>query len=212
MRTDTATPNLIPPTLPPHIAAKLRFADRVLKLESKASILTILAQDVIEAAGQFRRGGFSEKPSAPKRLRLSVFTDGGSRGNPGVAGGGIVFRNDAGEVVYSAGRFFGELTCNQSEYRAAIDAIKVALAAGVGELAMFADSDLIVQQLSGGWKVKNAGMRLLHGEAVALLKKIPRWNATHIPRTKNTAADALANRAMDLQTDFVEVNRLGIEL
>ena len=125
-------------------------------------------------------------------------TDGGARGNPGPAGAGFVLENDGG-LVRNGGRFLGEATNNVAEYEALLWGLENALDYGCGELDAFLDSELIVKQLNGEYKVKHPNLKPLYERARILINRFGRVNVRHIPREENSAADALANQAMDLR-------------
>ncbi len=130
---------------------------------------------------------------------LLVWTDGGARGNPGPAGIGAVVTRPDGTVLAEVAEGIGWATNNVAEYRAVIAGLKRARALGARRVRLRADSLLLVQQLRGVWKVKNAGLQPLWSEATRLARGFDRVVFEHVPRGRNRAADALANRAMDAQ-------------
>lgn len=130
-------------------------------------------------------------------------TDGGSRGNPGIAGIGFQIEAD-GQVICSGGWFIGETTNNVAEYQAMIWGLTNARALGVQHLDIRADSQLVVRQLQGAYKVKNAGLKPLYQEAKALLDSFPSHSLDHVYREENSLADSLANQAMDAQAPVGE--------
>ncbi len=123
--------------------------------------------------------------------------DGGARGNPGPAAIGVVVRNDDGAVVEAVGETIGRQTNNVAEYRALLRGIELALAHGADEIELIGDSELIVRQIEGRYKVKNAGMKPLHAKAKELLAKFDKWSIRHVKRAENAEADALVNQALD---------------
>jgi ribonuclease HI len=134
---------------------------------------------------------------------LIVEADGGSRGNPGTAGSGSVVIDAAtGEILAEVGRYLGVTTNNVAEYTALIEGVKKALAIDPdAELHIRMDSKLVVEQISGRWKIKHPDMADLAAQARHALTGTPvkfEW----IPRLQNSRADAAANRAMDLRADF----------
>jgi ribonuclease HI len=133
----------------------------------------------------------------PKPGRLILCTDGGSRGNPGPAGFGAVLLDDAGHVVRELSEFIGRATCNEAEYRALIAALQAARELGARDLLIRADSQLLVRQLGGQYKVKSRSLMPLALRARRLLEEFASWKAEHVPREMNSRADALANAAMD---------------
>ena len=125
---------------------------------------------------------------------MKLFTDGAARGNPGEAGGGIVLwdkKKMTEKFVY-----FGKRTNNEAEYIALIEGIKLALGKGAKTLAIHMDSELIVRQLKGEYKVKNERLILLHKQVMELLSGL-KWAVVHIKREENRRADFLANLAID---------------
>lgn len=128
---------------------------------------------------------------------LLLYTDGAARGNPGPAGAGWVIKSDQGEFLAENCRFLGELTNNQAEYRALLLALEEAQKLKGDILRLFADSELMVRQLKGEYKVKNEGLRPLFQQAVLTLAKFREYTIDYIPREQNSVADALANRAID---------------
>ena len=130
---------------------------------------------------------------------LLVWTDGGARGNPGPAGIGAVVTRPDGTVLAEVAEGIGWATNNVAEYRAVIAGLERARALGARRVRVRADSLLLVQQLRGVWKVKNAGLQPLWERAARLARGFDRVVFEHVPRGRNRAADALANRAMDAQ-------------
>ncbi len=130
-------------------------------------------------------------------LRLTVYCDGAARGNPGPAGiGAAVFAPD-GALLAEVAEGLGVATNNVAEYRAAIAGLRSALKLGAREVLVRADSKLLVEQLSGRWRVKNPTLIRLHEEARALIREFDRVRFEHVPRAKNRVADKLANRGVD---------------
>lgn len=133
------------------------------------------------------------KPSGP----LALYIDGASRGNPGPAGIGVVVKNATGRIIAEISEFIGRGTNNVAEYRALIRALEEAAALGARHIVVRSDSELLVRQLTGEYKVKSPDLSPLHLETHRLLKAFPKASVERIPRGKNAAADALANRALD---------------
>lgn len=127
-----------------------------------------------------------------------VYTDGGSRGNPGPAGCGIYITDEKGETVEKRYRYIGKATNNIAEYTAAKLGISRAIELGAKHIELKADSQLVIEQLSGNYKVKNHDLRLIYLE---ILTEVEKWGGkityTHIRRELNTEADRLSNVAMD---------------
>jgi ribonuclease HI len=129
--------------------------------------------------------------------RLTVNVDGGARGNPGPAAVGVVVRGPGGEVLEERGQRIGRATNNVAEYKALLLGIELAAAHGAGELELVGDSELIVRQVEGRYKVKDATMKELHAQVKAALQPFARWSIRHVRREQNADADRLVNAALD---------------
>ncbi len=138
-------------------------------------------------------------------VRGTLYTDGGSRGNPGPAGIGIVLLRERGDVCCAGGRFLGECTNNVAEYRALIWGLKTAVNCGVTDLLVRADSELVVKQMRGEYRVKHPGLQPLFARAKDLARELSSVRYEHVRREANTHADELANAAMDAQCDVGDV-------
>ena len=130
-------------------------------------------------------------------MKLVVNVDGGSRGNPGPAAIGVVVRNADGEVIADAAEPIGTATNNVAEYRALIRGIEMAAEHGATELELRGDSELVVKQVRGDYRVKDAGLKPLHAQARQALSAFSRWKFDHVRRERNAEADALVNQALD---------------
>jgi ribonuclease HI len=128
---------------------------------------------------------------------LVVNVDGGSRGNPGPAAIAAVVTTPDGAPVEERAETIGVATNNIAEYRALLLGIELAKAHGATEVKLIGDSELIVKQVRGEYRVKDAGLRPLHAEAVKALSDFERWSISHVRREKNAQADALLNDALD---------------
>jgi ribonuclease HI len=142
-------------------------------------------------------------------MKLVVHFDGGSRGNPGPAGAGVVVEDGQGRAVFEAGFFLGRMTNNMAEYSGLLKGLDAAVRARASEVLIFADSELVVRQLNGDYRVKNARLRDLFDAALVRLKMFERWTIKHIPRERNDRADELANAAMDAGADVVVVDAIA---
>jgi ribonuclease HI len=130
-------------------------------------------------------------------LKLVVNVDGGARGNPGPAAIGAVVQDANGEVLEEHGERIGIATNNVAEYRALLLGIARAAKLGADELELVGDSELIVRQVKGEYKVKDATMRELHGEVKRALRPFDSWSIRHVRRELNTEADRLVNAVLD---------------
>jgi ribonuclease HI len=127
----------------------------------------------------------------------TAYTDGGARGNPGPAGYGVHIVGADGATVAELSRYLGFQTNNFAEYSALLGALEWALANGVTHLRVVSDSELMVKQMQGRYKVSSPGLKPLFDEARARAKKLTMFRIEHVLRGKNKRADALANAAMD---------------
>ena len=130
-------------------------------------------------------------------VRATLFADGGSRGNPGPAASGAVLYDEGGDVLREIGTFLGVTTNNVAEWTALVEGLKAAAELGVDELDVRMDSELVVKQLNGEYRVKHPGLIPLHAQAKGLLRRFGRVDVRHVPRKENAAADALVNQVLD---------------
>ena len=130
-------------------------------------------------------------------LNVEIFCDGASRGNPGPASAGAVLFGEGGRVLAEVSQRLGIATNNVAEYAALVLALKKARELGASGVTLKADSQLVIRQLTGHYKVKHPEMKKFHAEAMELLKGFPGWSAKHVPREENAHADRLANLALD---------------
>jgi ribonuclease HI len=135
--------------------------------------------------------------SAPAHDVLHLHIDGGSRGNPGDAGFGVHVTTSEGEEVASLYGYLGLATNNVAEYQALLHGLRYALAHGARRVLVFSDSELVVKQIGGSYRVKHPAMVPLHREAVELMRRFDAVRVTHVRRESNKEADRLANRALD---------------
>lgn len=137
----------------------------------------------------------NDETTGPRRLR--IFSDGASRGNPGPAGAGAVVLRTDGEVVARCGKFLGVRTNNFAEYTGVIIGLETALRLGADEVELCSDSELLVRQLQGRYKVKHESLKPLHGKVKELLGRFAKVSVQHVPRNQNKLADEMSNRAID---------------
>jgi ribonuclease HI len=130
-------------------------------------------------------------------MKATLFTDGGARGNPGPAGIGVVLRDEHGEVVGEIAQGIGEATNNVAEYAALIAGLELAQTKGVTDIQIFLDSELVVSQLLGKWKIKKDTLRPLAVKARSLMNRFDSFELKHVRRELNADADRLANQGMD---------------
>jgi ribonuclease HI len=140
-----------------------------------------------------------ESPTPPEALEppAVLWTDGAARGNPGPAGIGAILKSDTGEVLYTGSEYLGHTTNNVAEYKAVLLGLAGALAQGVSRIEVRADSELLIKQLKGEYRVKSPGLKPLFDEARRLIARFTSVKLTHIRRELNGEADRLANQGID---------------
>ena len=134
---------------------------------------------------------------SPPSHYLIAHTDGGARGNPGPAGYGVAIQDETGKKVAGLSEYLGQQTNNFAEYQALIAALEYALKHGFKALKVISDSELLVRQIKGIYKVKNATLQDLHARAKVLIGQMDWFSIEHALREHNQEADRLANEAMD---------------
>ncbi len=143
--------------------------------------------------------------------QLVIYIDGGSRGNPGPAACAFVLKDKKGKQLQAKAFFIGKATNNIAEYAAIIKALEAAKQFGAKEAAIYSDSELLVRQLDGRYKVKSENIAPLFQQAMDLLNDFEKWEIKHIPREKNKQADKLVNEALDLKKDIEAVPETATE-
>lgn len=128
---------------------------------------------------------------------LVAHIDGGARGNPGPAGFGVMIEDEAGRPVAELSEYLGKQTNNYAEYSGLLAALTYALKHGFKALKVFSDSELMVKQIRGQYKVKNPALQELHAKASRMIDDMEAFEINHVLREKNRNADRLANLAMD---------------
>lgn len=131
------------------------------------------------------------------RSRLIIRVDGAARGNPGPAGIGGIIQNAAGKILAEISEYIGETTNNIAEYFGLIHLLRKAADYQADELIIYSDSELLIRQLKGEYKVKSEGLKPLASEARVLLRDYSRLELVSVPREENSDADRLANKAID---------------
>jgi ribonuclease HI len=134
-----------------------------------------------------------------KITKVIINVDGAARGNPGPAAIGAVIKDENGNTVGRISRAIGVSTNNQAEYQAIIAALEKAISAGIKQVEVKSDSELVVEQINGRYKIKNTALRPFYQQVVRLSGKLESFAITGIPREQNAEADALANKALDRQ-------------
>ena len=145
----------------------------------------------------FDKPVFDKPAHRPATHAIKANIDGGARGNPGPAGYGVVLQDSSGHAVAELSTFLGHQTKNYAEYMGLLAALRYALERGARALEVISDSELLVKQINGQYKVRHLTLQDLHQQAKALIAKLDWFRIHHVLRGKNKQADALANRAMD---------------
>jgi ribonuclease HI len=133
----------------------------------------------------------------PPARKITLETDGASRGNPGLAGAGIIIKDGQGRRIETIGKFLGVTTNNQAEYRALIEGLRAAKRHNPDEITVQMDSELVVKQMTGKYRVRHPEMLPLYLEATELVAEFPKVEFVHVMREKNPGADEVANMAID---------------
>jgi len=152
-----------------------------------------------EVSGQTKMTA-SQQPSKPAGSALGtcmLYTDGASRGNPGQAGAGAVLLDADGQEIAARSAYLGVCTNNVAEYKALILGLETAKKLKCQAIALHLDSELIVRQLQGRYKVKNETLKPLFQQVKDILAHFTSWSVTHVPRAENSRADGLANKGID---------------
>jgi len=131
-----------------------------------------------------------------KIKRVVIFTDGVAEPNPGPAAIGATIKDEQGKLVTSISQPIGRATSNQAEYRAIIAALERAISLGVSQVDMHSDSELVVRQITGQYRVKNASLKPLYQKVKRLQNRLKGFTITHVPREQNREADSLAGKAL----------------
>lgn len=147
--------------------------------------------------------------SGIRPMDIQIHIDGGARGNPGPAGAGVVLTRGDGSPLLEAGYFLGRMTNNVAEYTALLRALESAEQIGAKRLDIASDSELLVRQINGEYRVRNEGLKGLFAEACDRLSRFSQWRLRHVRREANARADELANLAMDAGEDVVVLDRQG---
>lgn len=129
--------------------------------------------------------------------KVIIFTDGAARGNPGPAAIGVVIQDEAGNTLARISRRLAATTNNQAEYQAVIRGLEKAVSMGAGAVVIKSDSELVVNQINGKYKIKNTALRPLYQKVVQFAGKLESLNVSYVPREQNREADNLANKALD---------------
>jgi len=145
----------------------------------------------------FSVGGQGQEMGSSEELSASLYCDGASRGNPGPSGAGVLLLDQHASPILELSCFFGTATNNEAEYKALITGLKAAKDLGIKRLQIFLDSELVVKQVLGEYRVRNPRLLVLFREVVARLQQLDDYVIVHVSREFNQQADRLANDAID---------------
>lgn len=144
-----------------------------------------------------KQSSLFEEKRPPAQPTVIANIDGGARGNPGPAAYGVVVRNSKGEVLAELSDYLGLQTNNYAEYSGLLAALEYAVGEKHLSLKVFSDSELLVRQMQGRYKVSNAALQQLFGRAQSLVKKLQNFSIEHVLRERNKEADRLVNKVLD---------------
>ena len=196
--------------VPPSEAQIIRYLAQTLSVSKTLKRFPSLKakdlQTLLLKTAQHRDEGQKGLPSllSPEEtLEFFIHADGASRGNPGEAGIGAVIADAQGRTVKELKRFLGMATNNVAEYRAVICALEKAWQLGASRVRVYLDSELVVRQLRGEYRVREAHLQTLHQQAMEILNRFSQFSIHHIPREENRRADQLANEAIDQRVNHI---------
>lgn len=129
-------------------------------------------------------------------MKVIINTDGASKGNPGISAIGATIKDEKGTLLAGISRRIGRMTNNQAEYRAVITALERALELGASRIMLYSDSELVVNQIKGSYRVKKDTLKPLHRKVIDLIGKLNSFEIKYIARRQNREADRLANKAL----------------
>jgi len=142
---------------------------------------------------------FSSRNPVPPSGLMTAHIDGGARGNPGPAAYGVIVRNSDGKIVEELGKYLGLQTNNFAEYSGLLAALEYAQQEKLSALKVFSDSELLVKQMKGQYKVKSPGLIALYERARTLARQLQHFSIEHVRREKNRDADRMVNQVLDQQ-------------
>lgn len=136
-------------------------------------------------------------------MQVTIHFDGGARGNPGPAGAGVSITDTNGKVLFAGGWYLGEQTNNYAEYTGLINALEVAEQLGATALTVYSDSELLVRQINGHYRVKSRTLKPLYQQATDRIDRFETVTVEHVYREANKQADALVNQAIDARKNVI---------
>ena len=164
-------------------------------------LLSCNGQEGIAWCNAVVAGAFYSWPKQERKVvnikRVVIFTDGAAEPNPGPAAIGAIIKDKQGRLITTIARSIGRATNNQAEYKAIIAALEHAITLGANQVEIHSDSELVVRQINGEYRVKKATLKPLYQQVKQLQSRLKSFTITHIPRQQNTEADNLANKALN---------------
>jgi ribonuclease HI len=182
-----------------------QLAEFVWRLSNFAALPFAVAEEFMRSAGYIPFKGYpltlAGSPNASCVLAtdgtVTAWTDGGSRGNPGPSAYAVVFKDSKGQRLAVLSNFLGDQTNNVAEYQGLLAALAYAIQAGYKKLQVLSDSELMVRQFQGHYRVRDKQLSILHATAVNQIHKFERFSIRHIDRSCNTEADTLVNQTLN---------------
>jgi ribonuclease HI/pterin-4a-carbinolamine dehydratase len=191
------------------IARRHNHHPKITNVYSKVELelSTHAADNVVTSKDELFAKEVDELLSKPEKtlsmiIAAKLYTDGGSRGNPGPSAMGIVLLSKNDEVIVQTSGYIGVTTNNQAEYQALKKGLEIALEKDIKQLSVFMDSELIIKQINGQYKVKNADLAPHYQAIKQFEKKFEQISFEHVPRAKNKLADAMVNDCLDRQAEI----------
>jgi ribonuclease HI len=180
------------------VGADGSYSDPPSRIETFRGKLHVMALRPFPAKSRYRSQEFIGAPiTSLEQGYLVTYIDGGARGNPGPAGYGVVVEDELGRPVAELSEFLGHQTNNYAEYSGLLSALNYAIRHGFKALRVISDSELMVKQINGEYKVSSPTLKELHSRAMKLVDQLDYFEIKHVLREKNREADRLANLAMD---------------
>jgi len=170
--------------------------------EAEPATIRALLRNSGHGTGRESRRAKKSRSATPSKC--SLYTDGASRGNPGLAGAGMVLLDASGREIAAKSAYLGRCTNNVAEYKALLLGLELAREMGCTHLNIYLDSELIVRQLNKIYQVKNAALKPLYEKACHLLRSFAEVSVSHVVRARNRRADELANQGIDNRPDSVK--------
>lgn len=184
----------------PKLTNSYNVVELELSTHSAGSTVTDKDRQLADKIDQLLDAPQNSAEPAGSVTKAKLFTDGGSRGNPGPSALGYVILDTDDNIIKKEGIYLGVTTNNQAEYQGLKSGLENALALGIKDLDVFMDSQLVVNQVNGQWKVKNGELQPINTEIKALIPKFERVTFSYVPRAMNQIADGMVNECLDSQS------------